>query len=294
MCIQSVEAGVHAPVRMRILKSFCILFLFPAFLYGQSSEIGLTLGISSYKGDLNTSLFNPKMFRPAAGFLYRRCINNHWAYKVQLNAGTITADDANSRDEFRKLRNLSFRSHIIELTYQFEFNFFAFQTANPETPASPYIFIGLSMFHFNPRASLDGTMVNLQPLGTEGQGTAAYPKRKPYKRLNVSIPLGGGFNFRLSNRFGLTVECGARRTYTDYLDDVSTTYADKDVLRAVHGETSALLSDRSVNQGNNLNKDRQRGNASDKDWYMFAGVTLNFTLSKNYNDICRPFKVKLH
>ncbi len=279
---------------MKVLKIFLFLLVFPVWLSAQSGEIGLSLGISSYKGDLNKSLFQPKMFRPAAGFLYRRCINNHWAYKLQLNAGSISADDSKSNDKFQKQRNLNFRSHVFELTYQFEFNFFPFQTANPATFATPYIFIGLSMFHFNPRTDIDGQAVNLQPLGTEGQGTAAYPKRKPYKRLNVAIPLGGGFKFKLSNRFGLTLECGPRRTYTDYLDDVSTTYADKDVLRAVHGETAALLSDRSVNQSNNLNQDRQRGNASDKDWYMFTNLTLNFTLSKKYHDFCQPFKVKLH
>lgn len=267
--------------------------LIPAFLKAQSGEMGLTLGISGYKGDLNKSLFNPQGFKPAAGFLYRRCLNNHWAYKIQLNAGSIAADDSKSNDDFQKRRNLNFRSHIFELTYQFEFNFFPYQTANPETPASPYIFIGLSLFHFNPRTILDGTVVSLQPLATEGQGTSAYPKRKPYKRLNVAIPLGGGLKIKISKRFGLNIECGARRTYTDYLDDVSTTYADKNVLRATHGETSALLSDRSENQLNNLNMDRQRGNASDKDWYMFSGITINYTLSKNYHDICRPFKAKL-
>jgi hypothetical protein len=276
------------------LKILLVFLLISAGVHGQSAEAGLMLGISSYKGDLNKSLFNPAMFHPALGLMYRKCINNHWAYKVNLNVGSIAADDANSNDDFQKQRNLNFRSHLIELSYQFEFNFFSFQTANPETRASPYIFIGLSLFHFNPRTTIDGEDIELQPLSTEGQGTGAYPDRKPYKRLNVAIPLGGGVKVRLSNRFGLSAEVGARRTYTDYLDDVSQTYADKNVLRATHGDISALASDRSVNQNNNFNMDRQRGNASDKDWYMFAGVTINFTLRKDYNDLCKPYKTKLH
>jgi len=279
---------------MKPLRLFFLLLLLPFLVEGQSSEMGLTLGISSYKGDLNKSLFNPAMFHPAGGLQYRRCINNHWAYKLAFNVGSISADDAGSSDDFARHRNLNFRTHIIELTYQFEFNFFAFQTANPETPATPYIFIGFSMFHFNPKTTIDGKDVNLQPLGTEGQGTSAYPKRKPYKRVNPAIPLGGGIKVRFSKRLGMNLEVGARRTYTDYLDDVSTTYADKNVLTAAHGEISALVSDRSVNQNNNYNMDRQRGNASDKDWYLFAGITINYTLKKDYHDICRPFKVKLH
>jgi len=279
---------------MNFLKFLILILTIPFAGLAQSGEIGLTLGISSYKGDLNKSLFNPDVFRPAVGFSYRKCFNNHWAYKLSFNAGSISADDAASNDDFQKQRNLNFRSHVFELASQFEFNFFSFQTANPETPMSPYIFIGLAFFHFNPKTTIDGRDVELQPLATEGQGTGAYPKRKPYKRLNVSIPMGGGVKFRLSRRFGVSVEVGARRSYTDYLDDVSTTYADKNVLRAANGDISARVSDRSINQNNNFNMDRQRGNASDKDWYMFSGITFNYTLRKDYNDICKPFKMQLH
>jgi hypothetical protein len=91
----------------------------------------------------------------------------------------------------------------------------------------------------------------------------------------------------------MTIEAGARRLYTDYLDDVSTTYADKDVLLSNYGETSVILSDRSIDGQAANNTDRQRGNASDNDWYMFAGISLNFTLSSKYSDNCTPFRQKL-
>jgi hypothetical protein len=196
-------------------------------------------------------------------------------------------------DEYKKRRNLSFRSRIWDAHYLLEFNFLPYQTANRTSKFSPFIFGGLSVYHFNPQAELNDDWYNLQPLGTEGQGTSAYEDRKKYKRLQVAIPFGGGFKFKIAPRFGITIEAGVRRLYTDYLDDVSTTYAEKDVLLAQNGELALIFSDRSIDGQQLGNDNRQRGNASDKDWFMFTGITLNYTLSRKYNDNCAPFKRKL-
>ncbi len=272
-----------------------IIFLaFSRFTFSQSSEVGIIIGISSYKGDLNGSLFNPDVFHLAIGGLYRHCYNNHWSLKLGLNYGTISADDAESTDPFQLYRNLSFTSSLLEAEGRFEFNFFPFQTANRLTPGSPFIFAGLAVFRFNPTALLNGNEYELQPLGTEGQGTSAYPSRDKYHRINISLPFGGGYKLRLNDRFGMVIEVGARKAYSDYIDDVSTTYPKKNVLLATHGPTAVLLSDRTIDQLNDNNNDRQRGDAAHKDYYMFAGVALNFTLSKRYNDTCKPFKRQIH
>lgn len=279
------------------MKKIIILLLLSVFsntTFSQSSEIGVMLGVSSYKGDISPSLFKPEFFNLAVGAHFRHCYNNHWSLKLGINYGTIAAVDAASKDAFQAYRNLSFKSKVLELEGQFEFNFFPFQTANPSTPMSPYLFIGFAAYRFNPKALLGDTWYDLQPLGTEGQGTTAYPERKKYNRVQFSIPFGGGFKFRLSDRFGLGIEVGARRTFTDYLDDLSTTYAKKDVLASSYGALSVALSDRSPDQLTENNNDRQRGDAAHKDLYMFTGVSLNYTLSKRYNDTCRSFKRKLH
>lgn len=275
---------------------FLIIFIFlfsATTLSAQSTEVGLFLGTANYKGDLNQSLFNPQTLKPAIGILYRKNLNNHWAHRLGFNYGSVIGDDALSNDEYQNRRNLSFRSDIFDLHYYIEFNFFPYQIANPETRFTPFLFVGLNAFFFNPQAELNGDWYNLQPLGTEGQGTSAYPDRSPYKRLQVGIPFGGGVKFKLSRRFGMTIEAGPRRLFTDYLDDVSTTYADKNVLIAESGDIAAILSDRSLDGQFSDNTNRQRGNASDNDWYIFTGITLNYTISKKYNDNCTPFKGKL-
>jgi len=254
--------------------------------------MGVMVGVMGYKGDLNPVLFTDKFLHPGVGIIYRRYYNNHWAFRAGFSYGRISADDAFSTDSFNLNRNLSFRSDIMELHGGYEFNFFPYQTANPSTFATPYLFVGLSVFRYNPKAELNGQWYALQPLGTEGQGTELYPNRKPYSRVSVSMPFGGGFKIKLSKRFCGIIEVGVRRCWTDYLDDVSKTYADPATIRKEYGKVAAQLSDRSVEKGS-PEVGRQRGNTTDKDWYMFSGVQITYTLSKKYIDSCRPFRFKL-
>ncbi|MDQ3051794.1 MAG: PorT family protein [Bacteroidota bacterium] len=261
--------------------------------FSQSAEIGFFLGTATYKGEISNSLFNPDFVKPAVGILYRRNFNNHWSYRLGLSYGSMIADDARSKDDYQNRRNLSFRSRTWDGHLLLEFNFLPYQIGNPESRFSPFVFGGIAVYYFNPQAELAGEWYNLQPLGTEGQGATAYPDRDPYNRIQVAIPFGGGVKIKISKRLGLTVEAGARRLFTDYFDDVSTTYADPDVIITTNGEIAALLADRSLDAQALNNTDRQRGNASDNDWYMFTGITLNYALSKKYYDNCTPFKRKL-
>jgi len=273
--------------------SVLLLALLPAHLFSQSAEVGLFLGTATYKGEINKSLFNPVFLKPAIGILYRSNFNNHWSYRLALTYGTMGAEDSRSDDDYQKNRNLSFRTHTWDGSFVFEFNFLDYQVANPESRFSPFIFGGLAGFYFNPQAELNGDWYNLQPLGTEGQGTSAYPDRDKYNRIQLALAFGGGVKIKVAKRLGITIEAGPRRLYTDYFDDVSTTYADPDVLQTQNGELSAVLGDRSIDGQSVDNTDRQRGNASDKDYYMFTGITLNYALSKKHYDNCTPFKSKL-
>jgi hypothetical protein len=128
----------------------------------------------------------------------------------------------------------------------------------------------LGVFHFNPLANIGGgNWVALQPLKTEGEA-------KPYHLWQVSIPFGIGFKINVAKQIGLGIEWGPRKTFTDYLDDVSGNYPDPKVNPPV-GAMGALLSNRSRNGGNVINT--QRGNPQTKDWYFFYGLTLNIKLN---------------
>ncbi|MFM1744610.1 MAG: hypothetical protein RLZZ630_547 [Bacteroidota bacterium] len=281
------------PVKRTLIVLITVALSAPSLIYSQSREMGIMLGTMGYRGDLNPTVYDNRYLEPAVGLLYRRSYSNHWCFKAGLNYGHIQASDTQAEDDWSKNRNLNFRSHIIEATGQFEFNFFPYQTASPFSKFSPYLFCGYSLFHFNPKAEINGEWVKLQPLGTEGQGTDQYPDRKKYSRTSLAFTYGGGIKFKIMRRFGLMIESGIRSAYTDYLDDVSSTYADPLAIRREHGKTAMALSDRSLEQVQGGNVGRQRGDRRNRDLYVFTGVQLTYTLSKKYIDSCRPFRIKL-
>ncbi|MDR0368082.1 MAG: DUF6089 family protein, partial [Bacteroidales bacterium] len=149
-------------------RSFIILmFLFTGtyMAKSQSYELGICGGVSFYMGDLNPkSVF--KGSRPAGGILFRYNINPRLAFKATALFGSLEASDAETGD---LVRNLSFRSPISEISAQVELNFLRLYNEKGLNPFSPYLFVGISVFSFNPQAKYNDTWYDLQALGTEGQ-----------------------------------------------------------------------------------------------------------------------------
>ena len=251
---------------------------------GQRHELGLFGGGSYYIGDIN-----PKqqfaMTQPAFGGIYRYNLNPHWAMRFNVFQGTVESSDAIIR--YNAKRNLSFRSDITEIALGMELNFFPYKTGEKKMRYAPFIFAGLAYFKFNPQAKHLNTWYDLQPLGTEGQGTTAYPDRKPYTLGSFAIPFGIGAKFSLGKSISIALEWGMRKTFTDYLDDISTTYADPIILSAENSPLSAILADRTIyglNEEPANNVGKQRGNSSTNDWYSFAGITLTFKIKTGKDD----------
>ena len=251
--------------------------------YAQRIEVGFFGGTSYYMGDLNPKK-NFELMQPAAGLLARYNISPRFALKINGYYGTVKGDDAITK--FNEKRNLSFKSPVLEFSAQLELNFLPYVTGHKDYYFSPYLFAGISSFNFNPKAYYKGKWYNLQPLGTEGEGTIAYADRKPYSLNALAIPFGLGFKYSLSKTFCFGAEWGLRKTNTDYLDDVSTTYADPAILSAENTPISAALADRST-EPNKTNV--QRGNSSNKDWYSFAGLFATFKILKKKKSDCPSY-----
>ncbi|MEM9820361.1 MAG: DUF6089 family protein [Bacteroidota bacterium] len=260
-----------------------IFFSFPLITSAQSLELGLMLGASGYQGDLSpsTNITSTSGLHPSIGFFGRINRNRLWSYRLSFSYGVVSANDADAQDESRRRRNLNFRSKILELALTGELNFLG-----RDRRLSPYLFGGIALFNFNPQAEYQGRRVDLQPLGTEGQGLDNFPDR--YNRVQFSIPFGIGLKFAINDRLNLGVEIGLRKTFTDYLDDVSGTYVNYNELLAANGQLSADLSNRT---GEFLGTDplqletgtRRRGNPDSKDWYFINGVTLSYSLFDDKN-----------
>ena len=80
--------------------------------------------------------------------------------------------------------------------------------------------------------------------------------------------------------FGDGAQYGARKTFTDYIDDVSTTYPGPNINGAWPIKMSQISQEMSDPSGTHV-KDDSRGNSEKKDWYSFAGITLSFKLNND-------------
>jgi len=249
----------------------------------QEGEYGVSLGAAHYFGDLNP---NPRFNRPglAVGAFFRKQFGNYVAVRIGGQYGFVGySDKYNKSNEFMYRRNLSFNSNIWELALQGDFNFFKFIPGSEYNRFTPYITFGVGVFNYDPYAYYNGQKVYLRPLGTEGQGSSLYPARKPYGSMAVCFPLGVGVKYSLNRRMNLGFEVLYRFTTTDYLDDVSTTYAPDARPQTLPDGSPTLwyaLQDRSGATGEAIGiKGRQRGYSNQKDSYITAQATLSFNLT---------------
>ncbi len=107
------------------------------------------------------------------------------------------------------------------------------------------------------------------------------PTRKKYSRFSGCVPIGIGGKYGINNQISVGFEAGFRYTFTDYLDDVSTTYVDPAVLLgASNGQLSANLADPSLGTvANQTGVGEQRGDPRDKDVYMMLLFNVNYKLT---------------
>jgi len=209
------------------------------------------------------------------------------SHKLNFTVGMIAADDKLTKEKYRNGRNLHFRSPILELGYNFEFYLKKEKRGHrfklrgvkglKNMGLYPYGFFGISTFFFAPQANVGGDWKWLKPLTTEAQGIS--PTKKPYSLVQLSIPLGVGLKYAIDRRWLISIEYGLRKTFTDYLDDVSTIYPNQDFLinEAKQGSVSALASDPT----NNQEAGSQRGDATNNDSYMFLIIAANYKLKTN-------------
>lgn len=249
----------------------------------QDVEAGLFLGTAQYQGDLsdpNISLTLSET-QPGFGGIFRYYFNPRFNLKANVYYGWISGDDKNhDDDQWRKKRNLSFQSHVLEGSAQIEFNILPYVNNSELYGFAPYIFTGVSVFNFNPKAEYQGEMVELQPLGTEGQGRPGGEEK--YSLTQIAIPYGIGLKYSVGDGWNIGLEIGQRKTFTDYLDDVSTDYPDPSVF----GEdaTARALSDRSTEldeYDSGFSGGSGRGDPENDDWYVFTGFTITKTFREN-------------
>lgn len=252
-----------------------ILILFVIHANAQNFHLNLFAGISNYQGDLQDKTISFNQSHPAGGVGISYDIARHFSIRTGITVGKISANDKYGKNEHR---NLNFSSNLTEVNLGLEY----YITAPIEKHSlTPYLFAAIAVYHYDPYTfDSTGQKYFLQPLSTEGEGFVV--GRKSYKLTQFAIPFGAGVKLSLSDNVNVGLEVGYRKLFTDYLDDVSTTYIDQSILLSNRGSKAVELAYRGDEIKNgNLNypaAGAKRGNPELKDSYYFTGLTLSFRL----------------
>ncbi len=230
---------------MKSLK-FLVLIILPTLLVSQVSkaqihEVGLKAGIATYKGEMSQYFPNFHHIdnignRVAIGAFYRGNFTKSISLRGNFMYARVDDNDQLSSTDISALRGHFFQTDILEISAQVEYNFLDFRQ-NPKFPETwtPYLFLGIGGMKMSPR-------FNLLPT---------------YNLYSIVIPIGVGMKFALSETLNLGIEFGARKTFTDLIDDIGVDVDQAGIVR---------------------NPIYYTGNTADKDMYFFSGFTLSYVI----------------
>jgi len=274
----------------------------------QKSTIGFALGTTLFYGDLGgaNTVGRPLFYdtersetKPVVSAFYHRQLSNHWGLTFIGNYSTIGGDDkliqphdVYAVEWFRWYRNLNFHSTLWDVAVHGEYYFTRYRPGSLKYRWGPYLMLGFGMFHVNPKTEYNGTTVELKPLHTEGEG---FPnsENKNYSLYQPVVPHGFGILYNVSSELAIGFEYNDATTFTDYMDDVSTSYVSQSDFNSFFSNdpaTAALAYDLS-RRSDELDPDEiyghvtapgeQRGDPTDKDEYIFIEFTLHYVMGQH-------------
>ncbi len=230
-------------------------------------------GTSTYLGELsnNGDYLDAK---PNMNVGLQYFFGNHISARAEATWFTLKGSDAAAGDPGRVPRNLSFVSNNYEISATGAYSFFSNGNRYYRRPAlNIYAFGGVGVMYYNPKTIYNGDKVALRPLQTEGVA---------YSSFGIVIPYGLGMRFKINPNFNLSIEGGVRKTFTDYLDDVSTVYKDNNSFT---DPIAKALADRRPE----LSPPQQpwpaghrRGNPKTMDSYMLLNAKLEYYLPLDF------------
>ena len=215
-------------LRLLLPLSVLVSVLLPRQGIAQKHEVGFGVGGFNYTGDL-TRDFSARYTRPGFGLLYRYNVNNHLSVRGALNTGWLAGGDEPPYDALAQQRDTAFSTSLTELSAVVEYHFLDWKNNTRWLRWSPYFFVGM---------------------GVSFQG-AHVEQTEDYSQVQPVIPFGIGAKYMITPIWVLALEGGVRKTFTDYLDNIS--------------------------EGDPTVKNFEYGNEYTNDWYYYIGVSLSYT-----------------
>ncbi len=181
-------------------------------------DFGLFGGTSYYMGEINHA---QQFYYPSISFgaLARYNLNKRYAFRLNGYYGSLKASDSDFTTQLPTRRPMEVNTKILEYTAQFEINFLPYLTGTSKNNLTTYIAFGIG-YAF--------------PIG----GNYYEPKS------HLSIPVGAGIKFNVTDKVGMGAEWSFRKTFTDSLDGIESPLG----KRLLHNN----------------------------DWYSFAGIFITY------------------
>lgn len=272
---------------MKKLLAWISLFFFFTPAHTQTNiDFGVLGGIALYSGDLSPEDigFSLDDLGPAAGAFVRFQFKDWVGLRTGVTFLQLGTDDARVG---RTDRAGSFETNIFEFSGVLEISPFNLGYYSSEAVVVPYLAIGASVFRFNPRTEVNGQMLDLQPLGTEGQGLPGYPER--YSLTSFNFPFGLGVRFVISDQLSIGVEVLGRKLQTDYIDDVSSGRVRYGDILENRGVEVARISAPNIDPNTaSPNLTYQRGGPFN-DFYYVGNVNISYRI-RSGSSIYKPGK----
>ena len=257
------------------------------FFAKPKSEIWLGTGISIFRGDIGggssgsglKALVDYSTIGTALNFGFSQRIPAGFSLRGELSYVMLRGDDAFSESLTRKQRSLHFRTSVVELAAGAQWSLLTpFPRTRRKAPFDAYIHAGSSYFWYQPQAKYNGLYYNLREIGTEGQ---TLPGGTPYSKFSYSAYAGIGCKYYFKKNQAWGFELSLRRTFTDYIDDVSTTYPD--IINNTHWGQPDIAFELTYRGDGPYPVNQVRGNPNLDDSFGLIMITYSKSLGR------RPF-----
>ena len=161
-------------------------------------ELGGGIGMASYQGDFNSSLFkNPQpMFTVLAKYRF----DPRRALALNVSYGQLKGSSKDAKTYYPLTTDYDFKSNVADVGLRFEYNFWPFGTGFEYRGAkrlTPYVAIGLGM---------------------------TIAKAEGKSATGVNMPIGVGVKYKLGDRLNLAAEWAMHFTSSDELDGIKDPY----------------------------------------------------------------------
>ena len=209
---------------IKIINVAFLSFIIPVVAAAQfykDISVGLNAGIYIYQGDLTPDRLG-SFKTPSSGLslFAKKPLNSFLSVRMQLSFARIRGDESKyAKPDWRQQRNFKFATPLKEFSAQLVWNILG--RNYDDHGIMPYVFSGAGISFLNIKK--DYSRMNTASFGESSDvvNGLVLDNAAGVPRNLLSVPVGVGAEYPLSERFSFNIETAYRFIFSDYLDGFS-------------------------------------------------------------------------